>query len=149
VGAVDEEGGGVLEEGFEEGVGGFGEVGLFERGFHEVDPGVAGGVIDGEGVVAHAEAGVAAGFDVVVGSAEAEDEEVAESEACGFHVGAAIRLFVHGAEDGVGGDLAVEGGGEAVEAFEADLLVDVGFGVVHLHFQFQISGFEEMGEGEL
>lgn len=119
---------------------------MFEGGVHEADPGVAGGLIDGEGDVAGAEFGVAAGLDVVGRTSEAEDEEVAEAEAGGFEVGVLVGLFVHGAEDGVGGDLAVEGGGEAVEAFGADLGIDglvvhgSGFGVRVSGFGFEISG---------
>jgi hypothetical protein len=41
--------------------------------------------------------------------------------------------------------LAVEGGGEAVEAFGTDLGIDVGFGVVHGRFPFQVSSFKRVG----
>ena len=66
---------------------------------------------------------MAAAFDVGGGAAEAEDEEVAEAGFGAFEVG----FGVHGAEDVVGGDLAVEGGDEAAETVLADLGEDLIF----------------------
>ena len=57
--------------------------GFFEGGVHEGEPAVALGDTDLEGDVAHAEAWVAALLDVVLGAAEAEDEEVAQPQEVG------------------------------------------------------------------
>lgn len=119
----------MFEEGAEGLLGVVGEGGFGEGVVHEGDPAVAGKGVDGEGGVALAEAGVAALFDVGGWAAEAEDEEVAEA---GFGAGKVVG-GVHGAEDVVGGDLAVEGGDEAAEAVLADGFEDVVFGEGGLH----------------
>ena len=76
---VDHEGAGVFEESAQQGFG-FGRELHFGKGFvHDGEPSVARGLIDFESGVAHAEAGVAALFDVAHGAAEAADEEIAEA----------------------------------------------------------------------
>ena len=113
---VTEKGSGGVEEVAEDG-GRFRREGGFGEGVvHHGDPAIAGVFVDFVGIVAHAEAGVAAFFDVSGRAAEAEDEEAAEAV---FGAGEVIG-GVHGAKDGVLGDLAVEGGDEAAEAVLAD-----------------------------
>ncbi len=97
--------------------------GFLECVGHELHPAVAGGLVDREGGVAHAQAGVSALFDVAGGAAEAGDEEVAEAD---FGSGQ-ILGGVEGTEEGVRGDLAVEGSDQAGEAFFSDDLVNVLF----------------------
>jgi len=106
------------------GGGGGGDGGFFEGGVHHLDPAVAGGVVNGEGGVAHAETGVAAGFEVIHGATEAKFEEVAEAL---FGTGE-VMFGVHGAEDVVGSDLAVEGGDEAGKTVFANLGINFVFG---------------------
>lgn len=107
-----------------EGFGGGGrEVGFGEGVSHEGEPAVAGAFIDHVGGVAHAEAGMSALLDIAHGSAEAADEEFAETL---LGPGEIVR-GIHGAEDVVGGDLTVEGGDEAMEAVLADRGIDFVF----------------------
>ncbi len=97
---VDHERGGVEEIFVEGGDGFWREVGFGHGLFHQFDPAVAGAFIDGEGGVAHAEAGVAALVAVGGGAAEALDQEEAEAF---FGVGE-IVLGIKGAEDVVGAE---------------------------------------------
>jgi len=62
--------------------------------------------------MAHAKAGMAPLFDVVLRSAKAVDEEIAQAFFGSGHVAA----LVHGAENGVVGDLPVKGGDQEREA---------------------------------
>lgn len=96
---------------------------------HQQHPAVAGALIDGKWGVAHAQAGVAALFDVVGRSAEAEDEKVAET---GFGAGE-VGGGVHGAENVVLRDLAVESRDEPVETVVADGFVHLIFGQSGAH----------------
>ena len=119
--AVDEESGDVVKE-VAEGLFGFqGESGFGEGVVHERDPSIAGFGINGEWAVAHAETGMAALFDVGLRTAEAEDEELTKA---GFGA-VEIIPWVHGADDVVSGDLAIEGVDEAAEAFVADGIVNL------------------------
>lgn len=115
-----------MEEVAEDGGGLGGEVSFRKSLVHHGDPAVAGVFIDFVGMVAHAEAGVAAFLYVSGGAAEAEDEEAAEAV---FGAGE-IVWGVHGAEDGVLRDLAIKGGHEALEA----LFADGGVNFVFSHF---------------
>ena len=72
---IDQKGRGVVEELSEVLVDNGMEFGFVEGFGHELDPAVAGGLIDSEGVMANAEARVAALFDVGLRPAEAADEE--------------------------------------------------------------------------
>lgn len=78
---------------------------MVQRSGHEEQPAVSRELADGEAGVAHAESGMAAGFDVGRRAAETEDQEVAEALLCCFQ----IERRVHRAQDVVAGDLAVEG----------------------------------------
>ena len=98
-----------------------GQRGFGEGVVHEGDPAIAGFGVNGEWAVAHAETGMAALFDVGLRAAEAEDEELTKA---GFGAVEIIR-GVHGADDVVSGDLAVEGVDEAAEAFVADGIVNL------------------------
>jgi len=97
------------------GQGGFGECGV-----HQLHPAVAGLLVDGKRVVAHPQTRVAALFDVALGTAETEDQEVAQTLLGARQVAGRI----HRAEDRVIGDLAVKGANEAREAFFTDEIVD-------------------------
>ena len=119
--AVDEKSGDVVKE-VAQGLFGFqGESGFGEGVVHERHPSIAGFGVNGEWAVAHAETGMAALFDVGLRTAEAEDEELAKA---GFGTVEIIR-GVHGADNVVSGDLAVEGVDEAAEAFVADGIVNL------------------------
>lgn len=120
VGDLGEEGG----EGF--GVRGL-DGGVLHGGAHEVEPAVALGEADGEGHVAHAQAGVAAFFDVGLGAAEAEDEEVGEA----FFGAGPVVLRVEGADDFVLPDTLVKGGDEGTQGGLAKFGVKGGGGVAH------------------
>lgn len=71
--------------------------------------------------MAHAETGMAALFDVGLRTAEAEYEELAKAGFGAVEIGGGV----HGADDVVSGDLAIEGVDEAAEAFVADGIVNL------------------------
>ena len=79
-------------------------------------PAVAGGLIDSEGKVAGAQARMSAFLDVFLRATKTIDQEITKTLLC-------VLKFVtriHGAEDIVLRDLAVEGGLQAREAFLSD-----------------------------
>ena len=127
VGAIAHEVGDLGEEGGE----GFGlgrwDGGVVHGGAHEVEPAVALWDADGERHVAHAQAGVAAFFDVGLGAAEAEDEEVGEA----FFGACPVVLRVEGADDFVLPDTLVKGGDEGAQGGLAKFGVKGGGGVGH------------------
>ena len=122
---VDEKGRGSVEKLLKDGLSLGRQMGFCKGLLHEVDPAVARGAIDGEGIVARPEARMSAALDVMLRAAKAEDQEIAESHAGGLQVVSRI----HGPEDVVGGDVPVEGGGEAVEAVVTDQLINDGVGI--------------------
>ena len=127
VGAIAHEVGDLGEESGE----GFGlgrwDAGFVHGGAHEFKPAVALGDADGEGHVAHAQAGMAAFFDVGLGAAEAEDEEVGEA----FFGAGPVVLRVEGADDFVIPDTLVKGGDEGTQGGLAKFGVKGGCGVGH------------------
>ncbi len=82
LGAIDEEGRHCAEKFAEQGVGFGGQGRLVERAGHELHPAIAGGLIDWEWEVAHAQAGMATLFDVTGRSAEAADQKIAQANFC-------------------------------------------------------------------
>lgn len=97
-----------------------GESGLGESVIHQGDPSIAGLAVNGETGVAHAQSRMTTLLDVGGRAAEAKYQELAEA---GFSAGE-IGRGVHGAENAVGGDLAIKGVDKAVETIFADGLID-------------------------
>ena len=94
----------------------FGQAGFVQGRVHQSQPTVAGGAADGEPDVAHAQSGMAAGFDISRRAAEAEDQKVAEAL-----LGAGEVFFtVHRAQKIVMRNAPVEGGDQTRETFLTD-----------------------------
>lgn len=106
----------MLEERFENGFGFGGKGGLSKGVVHEKNPAVARPLIHGKGVMADPKTWMTALFDVDGRPSEAEDEEIAQALFGPRQVGGRI----HGAEDIVAGDLAVEGGDEPAKTVVTD-----------------------------
>ena len=92
-----------------------GQAGFGEGVIHRHDPAVAGVDVEGETTVAHAGARR---------TAEAEDKELAEADFGAIEIGGGI----HGPEDVIGWNLAVEGVDQAAETIIANGLIDLVFG---------------------
>jgi hypothetical protein len=121
--AIDEEGGDLSEEVSEDGGCWFPEVAFVDGFIHEQHPAVTGGLVDGEGGMTSAECRVTSFLQVVLWSAESEGEEESES----FFGACEVVRWVHGAEDVIERDAAVEGVGELPDAVGSEELVEVIF----------------------
>ena len=105
-----------IEERAQDNGGLFGQAGFFQGRVHQSQPTVAGFAADGETDVAHAQSGMAAGFDISRRASEAEDQKVAEAL-----LGAGEIFFsVQRAQKIVKRNAAVEGGDQARETFLTD-----------------------------
>lgn len=100
---------------------------FIEGTIHQLNPAIAGGLIDDEGHMPHAQARMTALLDVAWRPAEAADEEVAQPL---FGAGQVV-CGIHWPQDVVRGHLRVEGSHEPGEAFLADTRIDLIFGQVH------------------
>lgn len=109
----------MLEESAQNGGGFRRQRGFLERVVHEFHPAVAGGLIDGERRVPHAEARMAAFFDIAGRTAEASDEEVAKA----FFGAREVVFRVHRSEKIVARDLTVKGGDETGKSVLPDCVV--------------------------
>jgi hypothetical protein len=114
--AVDQEARGGGEEGSQELLGIRRKVGFLKRAVHQANPPVASLLANGKRRVAHAEAGVAALFEIARGAAEADDQEIAKA-LLGF---GQIAAGVHGGEEVVMRDLFVKRGDQALKTVLAD-----------------------------
>lgn len=112
------------EEAFQNLAGLFRQLRFVEGGCHQFEPAVPRAFVYDEGRVAHAEPGVAALFDVAHGPAEPAHEEVAQPL---FGSGQVIG-GIHGSENVITGDSAVEGSDEAGEPVLADRAINLIFG---------------------
>ncbi len=90
---------------------------------HQFHPAISGSLSYREGRVAHAQAGVAPVFDIALRTAEAADEEVAET----FFGSVELVGRVERAEDVVESDLRVELGYESMEALFAEDFINIKF----------------------
>jgi len=100
-----------------------GQIDFEKRRTHQLHPAITSGLIDHKGRVAHAQARMAARFDVSLRTAEAIDEKAAEA----LFSGGEIAATIHRTEDVVIRDLLIEGGDEPLESFVADGGVDFVF----------------------
>ena len=103
---------------------GFGREGGFsESSVHELHPAVASGLIDTEGKVAGAKAGMAAFGDVMLRAAKTIDQETTKP----FFGSFAFMRGIHRAKNVVAADLSIEGSHEAGETVFADDGVEIFF----------------------
>jgi hypothetical protein len=120
---IDHEGGHLIEKGAEKLMGFGREGGLSEGVVHELHPAIASGLIDMEGKMAGAKAGMAAFGDVSLRAAKAVDQEIAKALFGSF----AFVRGIHGTKDVVVADLAIESGNEAGKTVFADNGIDIFF----------------------
>lgn len=108
--------GGGFEES-EQDAGGIGREIRFEKsGAHQLHPAIAGGSIDCERSVAHAQTGMATSFDVGLRTAKTVDEKAAQT----LFGGGEIAAAVHGTENAIVGDLLIKCGDQPRKSFVAD-----------------------------
>ena len=100
---------------------------LVKCAIHQLHPAVARGLIDGKGHVTHAEARVAALFDVARRSAKAADKEIPQTQ---FRRREIVRR-IHRSEDVVGRHPGVEGAHQSREPLFADAAVDLLCSQIH------------------
>ena len=110
-----------MEESSQEIFGFFGQLRFIKCLVHQLHPSIARALIELERHVPHAQARMAALLDVSLRPAKAADQEILQPLFSALQ----IRFRVHRAKNVVAGNLPVKPRDEALEAFLADLRVDI------------------------
>ena len=119
--AIDEERRGGIKEGAKNGVRFGRKRDFIKRRGHELEPTISGRFADGKWRVTHAQAWMSPLFDILLRAAKTIDQEISQALFGAFPIAGGIE----GTEDVVVRDLPVKRRNQALEAFCANLAVDL------------------------